>query len=97
MERRKKTRVIHIHGRRWFERTNGNTYHSVDVWVNGEHVHRTDFAYGYGSHYEQTAQAALVKLGIVKDAEGRRLWSYCQDNNIEFVDAVTDVTCKRDL
>lgn len=53
-----------IEGRRWFERTNGNTYHSSTVYVNNEQVGRVDFAYGYGDMYIQSA------FGILSDTFG---------------------------
>ena len=50
---------IEVLARRWFQRSFGNTYHSVQVFVNGE-VLENRFAYGYGSHYKQTAHELLV-------------------------------------
>jgi len=103
MRCKRKPRCIHVHGRRWFEQTNGNTYHSVDVWVDGEHVHRTAFAYGYGSQYRQTADDALDALGYLRDRETysngtkEALWSYCQRKGINLVDDYDDVPRKKDL
>ena len=60
-----------IIGRRWFERTNGNTYHSVEIYdENGKQLARVPFAYGYGSQYQQTALAECVKLGLYSDERG---------------------------
>jgi len=57
-------RNITIDARRWFERTNGNTYHSVNVYVNNELIGRCPFTYGYGEQYLQTAHDILAKNGI---------------------------------
>lgn len=57
---------IVVVGRRWFDKQGGNTYHSVTVFVNGSQVGRVPFAYGYDSHYLQTA------LGILKEARFAR-------------------------
>ena len=51
----KKGDVIQINGRRWFDRVNGNTYHSVEVLINGVHMHRNPFEYGYDRQFEYTA------------------------------------------
>ncbi len=55
---------VTIEGRRWFERTNGNTYHSVSVYVNNELVGRQPFAYGYGEQYVQSAFDILTEFGM---------------------------------
>jgi hypothetical protein len=47
--------VITLHARRWFERTNGNTYHTVTIEVAGAVVHQTGIHYGYGDQYITTA------------------------------------------
>ena len=59
----KKFRLIIIDARRWFDRTYGNTYHSVTVTVKHTRkedlVLRCDFAYGYDEQYLQTAHELL--------------------------------------
>ena len=55
----KKINTMKIEGKRWFQRSYGNTYHTVKVFVNGE-VLKSEITYGYGSHYLQTA-AELLK------------------------------------
>lgn len=48
--------VQHIEGRRWFQKTYGNTYHSVYFHFTDGSVERVaDCAYGYGEGYLQTA------------------------------------------
>ena len=103
MARKRKPRVIHIHGRRWFERTNGNIYHTVEIWIDGEHIHKCEFEYGYESQYEWTAREWLAKNGYlpgIKDREsggGEPLWNYCRGRGISFVNEVDDVPRRRDL
>ena len=55
---------VTIEGKRWFERVNGNTYHSVSVYVNNELVGRMPFAYGYGEQYIQSAFDILSEFGM---------------------------------
>ena len=49
-------------GRKWFQRTYGNTYHSVTIYIDGVTLYEP-FTYGYGSHYKQTAHTLLKKSG----------------------------------
>jgi len=54
--------TIHISARLWFQKTYGNTYHSVTVYVNDENL-RCDYAYGYGDSFFQTAEQLLREAG----------------------------------
>ena len=96
-------KAIHISGRRWFEKTNGNTYHSVRIYVDGEHVHTIPFEYGYGSQWEWTARGWLENAGYLPGIEarpgspGEALWVYCERKGIKLVREVVDVSRKRDL
>ena len=56
---------IVIKGRRWFDRVNGNTYHSVEVYVNGKLVGKEPYSYGYGDQFYQTAQDILADKGFI--------------------------------
>ena len=60
---------IHIEGRRWFQRTYGNTYHSVRIFKDGELVFTSGEHYGYGDHYLQTAWEWLQSQGIIPKSE----------------------------
>jgi len=87
---------ITVIGRRWFERTNGNTYHSVEVYVNGTMIERVPYTYGYGSHWEQTAMDILEKHKIV-DSELCSYPSQLPEEKFTVVSSVTDVKRKKDL
>lgn len=103
----KETRIykgtIQIHGRRWFQPTYGNTYHTCDIWVNEEHVHKVPYQYGYGSQYEQSATEWLEQNGYLPGlkqnphggTEPLRMW--CERNEFKLINEVTDVKRKRDL
>lgn len=51
----KTKKVTHIEGRRWFQRTYGNTYHSVKIHFDDGGCVLLDKTYGYGDHYLQRA------------------------------------------
>jgi hypothetical protein len=59
---------VFIEGRLWFDKTYGNTYHSVRVEVNGLSVGQVGFTYGYGEHYQDTALSYLKKIGLVSES-----------------------------
>lgn len=64
-------KTITIHGKKWFDRVNGNTYHSVRATVNqgmkNEFSLICEWQYGYDDHYIQTVREKLVKMGAVSD------------------------------
>jgi hypothetical protein len=51
---------------KWFDRVNGNTYHSVRITKvsTGETIY-CQFQYGYGSQYEYTALQAMYEKGWI--------------------------------
>lgn len=95
-------KIIHIEGRRWFDRINGNTYHSCEVFVNGESVGISPMDYGYDSAYIQSGYDLLVEKEYLPDTKSPTngsstpLWRVCEDEGIELITRVTDGR-KRDL
>lgn len=91
---------IQIIGRRWFQRSYGNTYHSVKVFVNGKEVGYCAHAYGYGDQYINTAADLLVKAGMLKKGEMTPYFDLLEDkrnNPDKYIITVTDVPRERDL
>jgi hypothetical protein len=76
MKKLHKDDTILIEGRRWFDRINGNTYHSATVYVNNEIIGREPFEYGYGDQYKQTGYALLSKAYGLKIDSWRDLDGY---------------------
>jgi len=100
--RHAKTRAVTIVGRRWFDRANGNTYYSSEIYVNGKFVHKIPFAYGYGSMYEQDAAEWLIDHGYIKAekyASGGYppLWQLAEKLGFHKETPVSDVARKKDL
>lgn len=95
-----------IIARRWFDRKNGNTYHSCEVYRNGAFIGREPFAYGYDDGYRQTAHEILQNAGIMPKT-GAMLPSGMDQDYHNFLMtirdyehwlfSVTDVTRKKDL
>ena len=88
----KKINTLEIIARRWFQKSYGNTYHTVTVIVNGKEL-RSDITYGYGTHYLTTAAELLKANGydIPNDnGEAYALMTKYEHN-------ATDVKRKKDL
>ena len=91
---------ITISGKRWFEKTNGNTYFSCDIFVNGTPVNRIPFNYGYGSMYEQAAIEWLENNGhLKKDEKGKYTprWVHEENEDVKIISVVSDVSRRKDL
>jgi hypothetical protein len=56
---------ITIIGRRWFQRSAGNTYNSVRIMIDGKTVAVLPKAYGYGDQYYQRAGEWLADNNYV--------------------------------
>lgn len=79
--------------KKWFDKINGNTYHSVRCIRHKDNaVVVGQFRYGYGEHYRQTA------LGIMAEAKwlpgkyrGKTMrFRYEMDNNYPILYTVSD-------
>jgi hypothetical protein len=91
-----------IIGRRWFQKTFGNTYHTATIIVDGKCVCHLDRHYGYGNQYEQTAQEWLQANGYIKPKKyshggSEPLWQYCKRKGISLHSEAIDVGRKQDL
>ena len=93
-----KVESVTLVGRRWFNKSKGNTYHSCEIFVNGRIAHKIEYAYGYGQQYEDSAKNWLTTNGYLSDIEKHEpLWSWTKRNNVALVNTVTDVQRKKDL
>jgi len=89
--------------KRWFDKINGNTYHSVRCIRHKDNaVCVGPFQYGYGEHYQQTALEVMAKAGWlpmpyyfqtenIKGAiKGKSLFCYERENNYPILWIVSD-------
>jgi hypothetical protein len=58
---------LFFEGRAWFDKSGGNTYHSVRIWVNGDIVAIVPLTYGYENAYQSSAISKLVELGYLPE------------------------------
>lgn len=101
-----KNRVIKFtcHAARWFDKVNGNTYHSVRVTRHRDGATiAAPWQYGYGDHYKQTALKLMADNKWLpvkyrgKNCNGSSLsHSYEMENNYPILWEVSD-GLKRDM
>lgn len=94
--------VVTISDRRWFQRSAGNTYHTVAVYVDGHLLGKSPKHYGYGDQYKQTAHEMLQAHGYYpKTDDGMNDYSGflsdTMDYRNKFVITVSDVSREKDL
>jgi len=96
---------IDVHGYRWFNSREGNTYFT---WIarimyrddsKDTEVESDGIEYGYGDQYLDAAVKKLGELGIIKKKTGQgAAWRWVkEDQNIDLSYHATDVKRKKDL
>ena len=94
---------FHISARRWFDRKNGNTYHSVSVYSNGQRIARASCEYGYGDQYYETACKLIESLNTVPprrlyaNGSAEPLYYWAPRAGITYTIDCADVARKSDL
>ena len=94
---------VHVVGRRWFQKSYGNTYFTADIYVDGELVHTLPKQYGYGDHYADMAYTWLEENNRapmrIRHPNGgvQPAWQVAQDYGFEFTYFAHDVRRERDL
>lgn len=83
---------------RWFDRVNGNTYHSVRITrTSDKAILGHEWTYGYGDAYKQTALKTMDKFGwLPKEYSGDKSWLFERENGYPIEWVVMD-GLKRDM
>lgn len=91
--------TLTIIGRRWFQKTYGNTYHSAIAVMDGVTVLNTGRHYGYGDQYLQTAFEQLEAKGLIQPPKEPReaIWQWAERAGVALTYTATDVSRERDL
>lgn len=98
----RKPKSIVITGRRWFQKTYGNTYNTVEIIIDGKNAVYLPQGYGYGSHYLDRATEWLEENGYLPGRSDngpfrQPLWSYCEERGINLHYSGVDVARRKDL
>lgn len=67
---------------KWFDKVNGNTYHSCEIMRTSDGVKiYCPFEYGYGDAYRQTALNKMIEAGWLEGYTKETAYSYERENN----------------
>jgi hypothetical protein len=88
----KEIKTLEITGKRWFQKSYGNTYHTSTVKVNGETL-KSEITYGYENHYLQTAADLLRENGYNVPEDNAKAYSMM----VDYPHSVEDVKRQKDL
>lgn len=88
----KEIKTLKITGKRWFQKSYGNTYHTVTVLVNGEEL-KSGITYGYGNHYLTTAAELLKANSYNIPSDNGKAFAMMT----KYEHTATDVKRKKDL
>lgn len=93
---------IVVIGRRWFQKSCGNTYNSANILVDGVHVAHLSKAYGYGDYYMQRAAEWLEANGRIvlkhyDNGGSEQLSVWARRSDVTLYSEVIDVAKERDL
>ena len=87
---------ITIIGRRWRQKVYGNTYNSVQIFVDTTEI-KLPYQYGYGDQYYHRAISYLVEHGYIIPENGEYPSEWAKRNGVNMVSVVMDVARKKDL
>ena len=96
-------KTITLLGRRWFQKTYGNTYHTVTVLIDGKEVFSSPKEYGYDRQYEETGMQWVDASGLVEprkehtNGSHEANWQWAERLGIEFHSEAADVSREKDL
>ena len=94
---KKQIKTIEIEARPWFQKSYGDTFHSVMVCVNDK-ILENGFQYGYGDQFFQTAGELLLNAGYeIPDNNPYWLNSLTLRETLHGTYSVMDVDRKKDL
>ena len=93
-----------ITGRRWLQRSYGNTYHTATMEVrdmdgNTVYTYKSGERYGYGEQFIVTAMEYFIAAGYLPEAARTQcITTFCRDNGYPApIINTIDVTREKDL
>lgn len=76
---------------RWFDKVNGNTYHSVRITRIDDGVTIVNqFQYGYGDQYRHTALMAMAQAGWIPEKYKKEPYNFERENEYPIMWNVKD-------
>lgn len=101
-----KIATIDIQAKEWFDKVNGNSYHSARITLNfgleDEKTICVPFTYGYEDHYLQSSAELLEKEGFIQpekydNGAKQSIVRYCREHGIDLRTSKQEGCKKRDV
>jgi len=89
--------TVVILGKRWFQRSAGSTYNSVQIDIVGKESVYLEETYGYGDFYLQRAKEWLQKNGYLLECWNSPLSVIAREDGFALITNVIDVSREKDL
>ena len=93
-----KMKKVEFWAKEWFQKSYGNSYFAVKVYVNDKLVGESGMTYGYGTQYEDEGMKILKKAGYLRGVKASMPRSYFrQRKGVKYVGSISTVKTERAL
>lgn len=94
---------IKIEGRRWFDKVNGNTYHTARILLDGVESIGVGYSYGYDQQYVDSAFSVLEGANLIRPRERYQngvhepIWEWAERMGVKVEYSAVDVNSRGGL
>lgn len=93
-----KMKKVEFWAKEWFQKSAGNSYFAVKVYVNDKIIGTSPVMYGYGSAYEQEGMKILKKAGYLRGVKANMPSRYFRERaGVKYSGSINSVQKQRDL
>lgn len=93
-----KMKKVEFWAKEWFQKSGGNSYFVVKVYVNDKIVGTSQVRYGYGSAYEEEGMKILKKAGYLRGVKAIMPSRYFRERaGVKYTGSINSVKRERDL
>lgn len=93
-----KMKKVEFWAKEWFQKSYGNSYFAVKVYVNDKLIGKSSVKYGYGSQYEQEGMEILKKAGYLRGVKATMPSRYFRERaGVKYSGSISEVRRERDL
>ena len=89
---------VEFWAKEWTQKSTGNSYFAVKVYVNDKLVGTSQIRYGYGSQYEQEGMKILKNAGYLRGVKAEMPSRYFRERaGVKYTGSINSVNRERDL
>lgn len=93
-----KMKKVEFWAKEWFQKSAGNSYFAVKVYVNDKIVGTSPVRYGYGSAYEEEGMKILKKAGYLRGVKAEMPSRYFRERaGVKYTGSINSVKREKDL